>query len=283
MSDELVRRNYSDATARCYLRSVAEYARYFDCPPDRLGTEHIREYTAHLFKVRQLSSSAVNQQVAALRFFYVKTIRRAWSVEDTPYAKREKPLTLIMSVEEVARLIDAADTLYHRTLLMTAYGTGARRAEITNLQITDVDKATLRIHIREGKGGKDRYVPLSPTLYEELRQHYRRLARKPKLWLFPGGRHHTSDDPITDKVVWHACRNAAERAGIRKPNHPHTLRHCFATHLFDAGTDLCVIQELLGHHDLSETARYIHLSNRHWKELANPLDELPRFRQPTKS
>src|ERR1700746_542185 len=125
MSDELVRRNYSDATARCYLRSVAEYARYFNCPPDQLGLEQIREYTAHLFEIRQLSSSAVNQQVAALLFFYVKTIRKAWSVEDTPYAKREKPLTVIMSVEEIDRLIDAADTVYHRTLLMTACGTAA--------------------------------------------------------------------------------------------------------------------------------------------------------------
>ena len=120
MSDELVCRNYSETTARCYLRSVAEYARYFKTPPDRLGHEHVREYTAHLFQVRKLSSSAVNQQVAALRFFYNKTIRKAWSVEDTPYAKKEKPLTLILSVEEVDRLIDAADTLYHRTLLMTA-------------------------------------------------------------------------------------------------------------------------------------------------------------------
>jgi site-specific recombinase XerD len=149
--------------------------------------------------------------------------------------------------------------------------------------MADIDKALMRIHIREGKGGKDRYVPLSPTLYEELREHYRRLARKPKLWLFPGGRHHTSDDTITDKVLWHACRNAAERAGIRKPIHPHTLRHCYTTHLYDAGTDLCAIPELLGHHDLNETARYIHLSNRHWKDLVNPLDRLPRFRRATES
>jgi integrase len=108
---------------------------------------------------------------------------------------------------------------------MTAYGTGARRAEITNLQIADIDKSMKRIHIREGKGGKDREVPLSPTLYEELRQHYRRLTRKPALWLFPGGTLHNSDSPINDKVVWHACRNAAERAGLQKAVHPHTLRH----------------------------------------------------------
>jgi len=283
MTDELVRRNYSQGTARAYLRSIKEFARYFNRPPDQLGPEHIREYAAHLFETRQLSSSSVCQQVAALRFFYVKTFRKAWSVEDTPYPKREKSLPLVLSVEEVSRLIDAAATPYHRTLLMTAYGTGARRAEIVNLQIADIDKSMMRIHIREGKGGKDREVPLSPTLYEELRQHYRRLTRKPTVWLFPGGRYHTSDNPISDKVVWHACRWAAERAGIRKPIHPHTLRHCFATHLYDAGTDLCTIQELLGHYDLKETARYIHLSNKHMRDLVHPLDRLPQFARPTES
>jgi len=130
---------------------------------DQLGPEHVREYAAHLFEVRQLSSSAVSQHVAALRFFYVKTLRRAWIVEDTPYPKKEKSLPLVLSVEEVDRLIDAADTPYHRTLLMTAYGTGARRAEIVNLQIADIDKSMQRIHIREGKGGKDREVPTQPA------------------------------------------------------------------------------------------------------------------------
>jgi site-specific recombinase XerD len=283
MTDELVRRNYSQGTARAYLRSIKEFARYFNRPPDQLGPEHIREYAAHLFETRQLSSSSVCQQVAALRFFYVKTFRKAWSVEDTPYPKREKSLPLVLSVEEVSRLIDAAATPYHRTLLMTAYGTGARRAEIVNLQIADIDKSMMRIHIREGKGGKDREVPLSPTLYEELRQHYRRLTRKPTVWLFPGGRYHSSDNPISDKVVWHACRWAAERAGIRKAIHPHTLRHCFATHLYDAGADLCTIQELLGHYDLKETARYIHLSNKHMRDLVHPLDQLPQFARPTES
>jgi site-specific recombinase XerD len=277
MTEELVRRNYSEGTVRAYLRSITSFAKYFNRPPDQLGPEQIREYVAHLFETRQLSSSSVSQQVAALRFFYVKTFRKGWSVEDTPYPKRESRLPLLLSVEEVARLIAAADTPYHRTLLMTAYGTGARRAEIVNLQLSDIDKSMMRIHIREGKGGKDREVPLSPSLYEELRQHYRRLTRKPKLWLFPGGTCHTSDDPIDSKVIWNACRCAAERADIRKPVHPHTLRHCFATHLYDAGTDICTIQKLLGHYDLKETAKYIHLSNKHMKNLVNPLDQLPQF------
>ena len=126
MTDELVRRNYSEGTARAYLRSVEQFARYFNRPPDQLGREHIREYAAHLFEARQLSSSSVCQQVAALRFFYVKTFRKGWSVEDTPYPKRGNSLPLILSVEEVSQLVDAADTPFHRRLLMTAYGTGAR-------------------------------------------------------------------------------------------------------------------------------------------------------------
>jgi len=277
MTEELVRRNYSEGTVRVYLQHVEEFARFFNRPPNQLGPDHIRKYTAHLFETRKLSSSAVCQQVAALRFFYVKTFRKGWSIEDTPYPKRESRLPLILSVEEVSRLIDAADTPYHRTLLMIAYGTGARRAEIVNLQLVDIDKSMMRIHIREGKGGKDREVPLSPTLYDELRQHYRRLERKPAVWLFPGGPYHTSDGPISDKVVWHACRNAAELAGLRKAVHPHTLRHCFATHHYDSGTDLCTLQKLLGHYDLNQTMRYIHLSNRHMKALDNPLDRLPQF------
>ena len=144
-------------------------------------------------------------------------------MEDTPYPKRPTSLPLILSVEEVARLIEAADTPYHRTLLMTAYGTGARRAEIVNLQIADIDKSMMRIHIREGKGGKDREVPLSPSLYEELRQHYRRLARKPTLWLFPGGTCHTSDEPLASKVVWYACRIAALGQAF---TNPYTRIHC---------------------------------------------------------
>ena len=277
MTDELVRRNYSEGTVRAYLRSVQEFAKYFHRPPDQLGPEHIREYTAHLFEIRKLSSSTVCQQVAALRFFYLKTFRNGWSLEDTPYPKRGSSLPLILSVDEVSRLIDAADTPFHRTLLMTAYGTGARRAEIANLQLADIDKSMRRIHIREGKGGKDREVPLSPVLYDELRQHYLRLGRKPKLWLFPGGVHHTSDDPITDKTIWHACRTAAQSAGLHKAVHPHTLRHCFATHLYDSGTDICTIQKLLGHYDLKQTIRYIHLSSRHMNALVNPLDQLPQF------
>jgi site-specific recombinase XerD len=276
MLEELQRRNYSENTTRCYLRTVEDFARRFRCSPDRLGPEHIREYQAELFKKWKLSPSTVTQRLAALRFFYIKTLKKAWSIAETPYPKQVFHLPTILSQEEVARLIDAARTPYHRTLLMTLYGTGVRRSELTHLKVRDIDSQRMVIHVQGGKGRKDRDVMLSPKLLEQLREHWRQLKRKPSLWLFPGNRRHTGDTPITTKVVWYVCQQAAQRAGIQKTVHPHTLRHCFATHLLEAGADLRTIQMLLGHRDLEETTIYLHLSERHLSATASPLDLLKR-------
>jgi site-specific recombinase XerD len=157
---------------------------------------------------------------------------------------------------------------------MTLYATGVRRAELTHLKISDIDSQRMVIHIQGGKGRKDRDVMLSPKLLEALRQHWRGLRRKPRVWLFPGNRWHTGDQPIHTNVVWQACQQAAHRAGIQKELHPHTLRHCFATHLLEAGADLRTIQLLLGHRDLEKTTIYLHLSQRHLNATASPLDAL---------
>jgi site-specific recombinase XerD len=274
MLEELQRRNYSEETIRSYIHAVEDFSRRFNCPPDRLGPRHIREYQAELFQKRKLSSGTVVIRLAALRFFYTKTLRRAWSVADTPYPKRSHRLPAILSQEEVAQLIDAASTAFHRTLLMTLYATGARNAESTRLKFSDVDSKRMVIHIQGGKGRKDRDVMLSPRLLEELREHWHRLRRKPRVWLFPGNHDHCADHPIDTKTVWHACQQAAKRASIQKGVHPHTLRHCFATHLLEDGADLRTIQILLGHHDLKETALYLHLSQRHLNTTASPLDLL---------
>jgi site-specific recombinase XerD len=212
--------------------------------------------------------------VGALRFFFRKVLKRPWDGDEIPYPKKRIHLPIIWSPEEVTSLIDAAPIAFYRTILMTLYGTGVRRAECAALKLTDIDSARMVVHVQDGKGGKDRDIVLSPHLYEELRAHYRRLARKPAVWLFPGGRWHTADYPISDKVVWQACRESAKRAGVKKPLHPHTLRHCFATHLLEAGADLRTIQLLLGHSDLRETMIYIHLSKRHMGATASPLDAL---------
>src|SRR5215469_4242436 len=184
------RRNYAQNTTRYYIRAVEDFARYFSCPPDRLGPRHIREYQAELFHKRKLSAGSVAVRLAALRFFYTKTLRRAWSVSDTPYPKKDHRLPAILSQEEVAQLIQAAGTFFHRTLLMTLYATGARNAELTRLKFSDVDSKRMVIHIQGGKGRKDRDVMLSPKLLEELREHWHRLRRKPRVWLFPGNHDH---------------------------------------------------------------------------------------------
>jgi integrase/recombinase XerD len=272
--DEIARRNYTEGTTRAYLRIIEDLARYFHRSPDQLGPEQLREYTAHLFRDRKLSDNSVNQIVGALRFFFRKVLKRPWASDEIPYPKKKIHLPVIWSPEEVTSLIDAAPIPFYRTILMTLYGTGVRRAECAALKLTDIDSARMVVHVQEGKGGKDRDIVLSPNLYQELRAHYRRLTRKPAVWLFPGGTHHTADTPISDKVVWHACRESAKRAGVHKPLHPHTLRHCFATHLLEAGADLRTIQLLLGHSDLRETMIYIHLSKRHMGATASPLDAL---------
>jgi integrase/recombinase XerD len=176
------------------------------------------------------------------------------------------------SKEEVARLINASGNLFRRTLLMVLYGTGMRRTEVARLKIGDIDSQRMIIRVVEGKGGKDRDLPLSPALLETLRAYWR--WRKPKVYLFPSRTHRQMEQPISDKTLWIACGEAAQRAAIRKRVTPHTLRHSWATHLLEAGTDLRTIQILLGHGDLETTAKYLHLSQRHLQMVSNPLEDL---------
>jgi integrase/recombinase XerD len=275
MLEDLQRRNYSQDTIRCYIRTVEDFSRRFNRPPDRLGPRHIREYQAELFQKRKLSPGTVTTRLAALRFFYIKTLKKAWSIAETPYPKKRHRIPAILSPEEVAQLIDAARTPYQRILLMMLYATGVRRTELARLKVSDIDSRRMVIHIQGGKGRRDRDVMLSPKLLEALRQYWRGLKRKPTTWLFPNKRRQkNADAPIDNKVVWYACQQAAKRAGLKKAIHPHTLRHCFATHLLEAGADLRTIQILLGHHDLKETTIYLHVSQRHLHVIPSPLDAL---------
>src|ERR1700693_126500 len=214
MLEELQRRNYAETTIDCYLRAVEDFSRHFNCSPDRLGPRHIREYQAELFQKRKFSPNTVAQRLAALRFFYTKTLKKAWSIEETPYPKKPLHLPTILSQEEVTQLIDAALTPYHRILLMTLYATGVRNAELMHLKVSDIDSKRMVMHIQGGKGRRDRDVMLSLKLLEELREHWRRLPRKSSAWLFPGNRWHNSDQPIDTKTPRNACKEAVQRAGI---------------------------------------------------------------------
>jgi integrase/recombinase XerD len=274
MLEELERRNYSQSTVSTYIRTIRDLARYFKRSPDQLTPAQLREYQAYLFRERKLAPNTVNQRTAALRFFYITTLRKPWSIAETPYPRRAFRLPTILSPEQVSKLIDAADLAFHRILLMTLYATGLRRAELAHLKVSDIDRDLMVIHVKGGKGRKDRDVMLSPRLLDELQRYLDGLHQKPDVWLFPGNCRHTGKQPITTKVVWQACRRAATRAGLGNKVHPHTLRHCFATHLLESGADLRTIQLLLGHRDLEETTLYLHLSNARMSATASPLDKL---------
>jgi integrase/recombinase XerD len=273
MLEELQRRNYSNSTTRYYLQTVAAFAKHFGRPPDKLGPDELRSYQAYLLKERKLTVATVISRVAALRFFFVRTLKRHEFRQDLPYPKKQRRLPTVLSLDEVARLVNAAGNLMQRALLMILYGTGMRRMEVSLLKVSDIDSARMMIRVERGKGGHDRDLPLSPALLETLREYW--SWKKPRTYLFPSSdAKRGKDKPISDKTVWYACKEAARHAGITKRVTPHTLRHSWATHLLEAGTDLRTIQILLGHGDLETTAKYLHLSQKHLQAVANPLDHL---------
>src|SRR2546425_3648027 len=278
MFEELRRRNYAESTIHAYIHTVEHFSRHFHRSPDQLGPEHIRQYQAALFTRWKLAPNTVTQRLAALRFFYVQVLKRGWSVAETSYPKKVLHLPQVLSPEEVARLIDAAEFPFHRMLLMTLYATGARREEVAHLKVSDIDSQRMVVHIRGGKGRKDRDVMLSPKLLVALRTHWRYYHRQSSTWLFPSN--YRQDRPIDTKTVWYACQKAAQRAGLQKRVYPHLLRHCFATHLYEAGADLRAIQVLLGHEHLKDTLLYVHLAIQRLNSTASPLDSLAMKDEP---
>src|SRR5215472_4966735 len=202
--------------AKTYVRIVHDFAQHFHCAPNQLGPQQIRQYQAHLFQVKKLTPATMSQYASALRFFFVKTLRRSFLTEHIPFPKQPRRLPTVLSPEEVTRVIESASNLFHRTLLMTLYSTGMRRAELCRLRVNDIDRRRMMILIQQGKGRRDREVPLSPKLLETLRAYWRWM--KPQTFLFPGTvKHRRADVPISSNTVWFACRQATKAAGITKP------------------------------------------------------------------
>lgn len=282
MLEELQRRNYSQHTTRNYIHAVKQLAEHFGRSPGKLGAEEIRRYQLYLLNEKKCSASTIKVHMSALRFFYKKVLKRRDLVfDDLVYPKTPKKLPVVLSCEEVARLIEATSNLMHRTVLMLLYGTGIRRSEALLLRVSDIDSQRMVLHIRHGKGARDREVPLSPKLLEALRAYWR--SRRPKDFLFPSrAGHGGAEHPFCNKTIWNICKAAAVRAGISKRISPHTLRHSFATHHLEAGADLRTIQLLLGHADLKHTIVYLHLSHRHLHAATSPLEQLaiPPYHQP---
>jgi len=274
MLEELQRRNYASGTIRGYILSVKQFAEYFGKSPAKMGAEEIRRFQLYLLREKNLAPATVEMRMSALRFLYKKTLkRRDLAYDDLIFPKTPRKLPLVLSQEEVKRLIEAAPNLLYRTLLMLLYGTGLRRAEASLLKVSDVDSERRVIHVRQGKGSRDRDVPLTAKLLEALRQYWR--WKKPKVYLFPSTPGHRGvEQPISHRTVWEACHRTALKAGLNKPIGPHTLRHSFATHLLEAGADLRTIQVLLGHQKLKDTIVYLHLSQRHLHAAVNPLEQI---------
>jgi integrase/recombinase XerD len=274
MLDDLRRRNYSPDTIRGYIRAVQRFAEYFHRSPEQMGGEELRRYQLYLLHERKFALGTVENNISALRFLYKKTLkRRDLAFDDLPFPKQPRTLPTVLSQDEVTRLIEAAPNRMHRMLLMVLYATGMRRTEASLLKVSDIDSQRMVIHIQRGKGLRDRDVPLTPKLLEALRDYWR--WKKPRVYLFPSRMSAPGvEQPISDKTVWNVCRTAATRAGIQKKLGPHTLRHCFATHLLEGGADLRTIQLLMGHERLEDTTIYLHLSQRHLHAAINPLDQL---------
>ena len=267
-------RNYSPRTVEAYVAAVAKLAKHFMRSPDQLSAEEVRTFQVDLW-AKKPSWSQFNQVVAGLRFFFGTTLARAGVVEMLPYGKKPKRLPTVLSVEEVGQLLAAARPGLERVLLQTAYACGLRISELLSLQVTDIDSARMVVNVRQGKGAKDRQVPLSARLLSELRVWWCVHRRRP--WLFCGAR---KAEPVSTSYVQRMCQKIVARAKLRKPASMHTLRHSYATHLLEAGVDVVTLQKLLGHASLSTTARYLHLSTRQMQKMPDLLALPPQEQKP---
>jgi site-specific recombinase XerD len=269
MIENMEMRNYAPKTIHIYVDVVARFARYFGKSPDQLGTEEVRRYLLHLVQEKKLAWATYKQALAALRYLYCWVLHGPEIVQDIRGPRPERRLPVVLSFDEVQRFFAAISSFKQRMILMTAYGAGLRIAEVVHLHVTDIDSQRMVIRIQQSKRNKDRYTLLSPVLLQMLRHYW--VAARPEHYLFPG---RALDRPMSVSVVQHACKVAQVRAELDKTVTPHTLRHSFATHLLESGTDIRVIQALLGHASPRTTALYTQVSTKLIGQTKSPLDAL---------
>jgi site-specific recombinase XerD len=267
MIDDMQIRNYSPHTIAAYVRFVARFAEHYDRSPDRLGLEEIRDYQVFLVNECNVRPGTLAQHVSALKFIYRVTLKRKWNLGEIARPKKEHTLPEVLTREDILRLLKSVKNLKHRTMMATCYAAGLRVSEVTRLRVDDIDSARMMIHVRLGKGLKDRMIVLSDTLLEQLRAYWR--VYKPTPWLFPA---HRSNHPMHTRSIQRIFSKVREAAGFGDKVTMHTLRHSFATHLLEAGTSVRVIQVLLGHRSLSTTARYTHISKEAMQAVRSPFD-----------
>ena len=269
MIHDMQLRNLAPGTQTHYIHHVAGFAKYYGRSPEELDIEDVRNYLLYLLNERKLSAEAVNQCVSALQFLYLTTLEMPWTSEYFPRAKRPQRLPVILSQEELLAFFDHIPSLKYRAALMVCYGAGLRISEVIALKIADIDSKRMLIRVEQGKGGKDRYAMLSPRLLDLLRRYWR--AFPTRHYLFPSWR---GNQHMSAAALQIACREAALRSGLKKRVTVHTLRHSFATHLLEGGTDIRIIQALLGHSRIDTTTRYTRVSAQLLGATASPLDGL---------
>jgi site-specific recombinase XerD len=270
MIEDMKVRNLSPDTEKCYIDRVAKFAQHFGRSPELLGAEEIRAYQVYLIEQKHASWAVLNQTVCALRFLYRNTLGRDWVIQHIPCPKKPRKLPVILSLEEVSRFFDAISNIKHRAIVMTAYAGGLRISEVVSLRINDIDSQRMVIRVEQGKGRKDRYLPLSPKLLTILREYWK--AVRPTDWLFPGGR---PGEHIGRNRIEQVCQKATRASRLPKQVTVRMLRHSFATHLLESGNDVRKIQILLGHRSLSTTQRYTHVSTQTVCATTSPFELLP--------
>jgi integrase/recombinase XerD len=264
-------RGLSESTQENYLRAATQFVKYFMVSPEDLGVEDVHAYQLHLIRERGVATATYNIQVAALRFRYRTTLKVDWNIDATPFRKETKSLPVVLSPEEVVRVCEAVHNVEHKAMILTLYDTGARVTEVARLKITDVDSSRMVVRIDQGKGRKDRYVPLSDKLLSVLRQYWASQRCHSRIWLFPGWK---PELPYSRRSLEKVVRAARIRSGLQKTVTPHTLRHTFATHHLENGTDIRTIQVLLGHRCIGTTSKYIHVASNYLESARTPLDSL---------
>jgi site-specific recombinase XerD len=270
MAEDMQLRNLADSTIDAYTYHVDKFCRHFGKSADQLGPEEIRQYQLYLVNEKKSSWSSFNQCVCGLRFLYEVTLQRPWEVRHIPFGKRPKKLPVVLSDEEASRLFQCMHNPKHRAVLLTCYATGLRLREATHLRVADIDGKRQQIHVRAGKGSKERFVPASPRLLDELREYWK--IKRPNNYLFPGK---TPDTPLSSPTIQKACKLGIAQAGIRKAATPHTMRHSFATSMLEAGVDVLTISKLLGHSSFVTTMVYLHVRRQHFDRSPSPIDWLP--------
>lgn len=271
LAEQLELRGFAKNTQSAYLKAVQNFIIHTKVPPTRLKMRHAQDYKLYLMRERKRAPTTVNQYLAAIRFFYLHVLNKRWNDLDIPMVKHKRKLPIILSQDEIVKIFNATTNIKHKTMLMGLYSCGLRKSELTRLRYQDIDSERMLIHVRDSKGGKDRYVLLSEVFLWQLRKYWTETDDCKEYLLFPGGDPKKEFNP---KSVSEVLYNALNKAGIKKKVSVHSLRHSYATHLLEKGVNMRYIQTLMGHSSITSTSVYTHVIDYRKQNIGTPLEDI---------